>query len=165
MASKTLIVLRHAKSSWQTEDSDLNRPLSERGKRDAVAVGGVLKEYQLDRVLASNAARVQQTWAGAMEGGAKCNDVRVAELVYRADATKLLQELQRLDQDVDTALLIGHQPVLAELIINLAKPTDLTERIARKFPTSALAVLTYRGSWKSLGAGKAKLQRFEIPRG
>lgn len=165
MASKTLIVLRHAKSSWQTDDADQLRPLSERGERDSVAVGTVLAEYHLDRVLASNATRVQQTWAGAMAGGAKSSDVRMAELFYRAAAAELLSEVHRLEPEVEVALLIGHQPALGELITSLAKPSDLTERVARKFPTSALAVLTYRGAWKSLAAGKAKLQRFEIPRG
>ncbi len=165
MASKTLIVLRHAKSSWQTDDPDQLRPLSERGNRDSVAVGKVLSEYRLDRVLASNATRVQQTWAGAMTGGAKSNDVRMAELFYRADAAELLNEVRRLEPEVEVALLIGHQPALGELITTLAKSSERTEKVARKFPTSALAVLTFNGEWDSLAEDKAKLQRFEIPRG
>ena len=55
MAGKTLIVLRHAKSSWQTAEADLRRPLSERGKRDAVTAGEILADYDLDVVLASSA--------------------------------------------------------------------------------------------------------------
>lgn len=165
MASKTLIVLRHAKSSWQTADADLRRPLSERGERDAVAAGAVLAEYQLDVVLASTATRVQETWEGAVEGGAHCKDVRVSELIYHAWPGELLSELHELDEGTHTALLIGHQPTLGDLITTLAKPSPLTDQVAAKFPTAGLAVLTYRGAWKTLAAGKATLKRFEIPRG
>lgn len=165
MATKTLIVLRHAKSSWQTEEPDLRRPLSERGERDAEAAGAVLAEYQLDVVLASTATRVQQTWARAEEGGASCSDVRPSEMIYHAWASELITELHELDESQHTALLIGHQPTLSDLVVTLAKPGPLVERVAAKFPTSGLAVLTYRGAWKTLDEGKAVLKRFEIPRG
>jgi phosphohistidine phosphatase len=165
VASKTLIVLRHAKSSWQTAEADLRRPLSDRGERDAVAAGAVLAEYSLDVVLASTATRVQETWTKAVEGGARCRDVRVSELLYHAWPGEVLAELHELDEGVHTALLIGHQPTLGDLITSLAKPSELTERVAAKFPTSGLAVLTYRGAWKTLAQGKANLKRFEIPRG
>ena len=165
MASKTLIVLRHAKSSWQTPEADLRRPLSDRGQRDAVTAGEVLAGYQLDVVLASSATRVQQTWAGAETGGASCADVRTSESIYHAWPGELLTEIQALDETVHTALLIGHQPTLGDLIVSLAKPSPLTERIEQKFPTAGMAVLTYRGAWKTLDEGKATLQRFEIPRG
>ncbi|MGC3994101.1 MAG: histidine phosphatase family protein [Propionicimonas sp.] len=165
MASKTLIILRHAKSSWQTAEADLRRPVSERGERDAVAAGEILAGYHLDVVLASTATRVQQTWEGAVDGGATCADVRVSELIYHAWPGELLSELHDLDETVHTALLIGHQPTLGDLITSLAKPSPLADKVAAKFPTAGLAVLTYRGAWKTLDAGKATLQRFEIPRG
>ncbi len=165
MAGKTLIVLRHAKSSWQTAEADLRRPLSERGKRDAVTAGEILADYDLDVVLASSATRVQQTWAGAQTGGARCADVRTSESIYHAWPAELLAEVQELDETVRTALLIGHQPTLGDLIVTLAKPSPVVERIEAKFPTAGLAVLTYRGAWKTLAEGKAMLQRFEVPRG
>ncbi|MCA0294590.1 MAG: histidine phosphatase family protein [Actinobacteria bacterium] len=165
MASKTLIVLRHAKSSWHTEEADLRRPLSERGERDAVAAGKILAGYELDVVLASTATRVQQTWTGAVSGGASCNDVRDSELIYHAWPGELLSELHELDETVHTALLIGHQPTLGDLITTLAKPSALVDKVHAKYPTAGLAVLTYRGAWKTLVGGKAKLARFEIPRG
>lgn len=165
MASKTLIVLRHAKSSWDTPETDVRRPLSERGRRDAVAAGEILADFQLDVVLASTATRVQQTWAGAQSGGASCDDVRTSESIYHAWPGELLAELHELDETVRAALLIGHQPSLGDLIVTLAKPSPLVNRVDVKFPTAGLAVLTYRGAWKSLRAGKATLKRFEIPRG
>jgi phosphohistidine phosphatase len=165
MATKTLIVLRHAKSSWQTTEADLRRPLSDRGERDAVAAGAILAGYQLDVVLASAATRVQQTWEGAQSGGASCPDVRTSEMIYHAWPNELLAELHELDETLHTALLIGHQPTLSDLIVGLAKPSPLSAKVAAKFPTCGLAVLTYRGAWKTLTEGKANLKRFEIPRG
>ncbi len=165
MAGKTLIVLRHAKSSWHTAEADVRRPLSERGRKDAVAAGEILAGYDIDVVLASTATRVQETWAGAQTGGAQCSDVRTSESIYHAWPGELLTELHDLDETVHTALLIGHQPTMGDLIVTLAKPSPLVERVEAKFPTSGLAVLTYRGAWKTLGEGKATLKRFEIPRG
>ncbi|HOC14505.1 MAG TPA: histidine phosphatase family protein [Propionicimonas sp.] len=165
MAGKTLIVLRHAKSSWHTDAPDLRRPLSERGRRDAVVAGGMLADYHIDVVLASTAVRVQQTWERAQLGGAECADVRSSEAIYHAWPGELLAELHELDESLHTALLIGHQPTLGDLITTLAKPSALADQVVRKFPTSGLAVLTYRGAWKTLSAGKATLKRFEVPRG
>ena len=165
MAKKTLIVLRHAKSSWQTTEADQRRPLSERGERDAVAAGGILANYKIDVVLASSAARVQLTWEGAGEGGAECTDVRYSEGIYHAWPGELLTMIQGLDESDSTVVLIGHQPTLSDLILSLVKPNDLTEKVAKKFPTCGLAVLTFSGTWAKLAEGKAKLERFEIPRG
>jgi len=165
MAKKTLIVLRHAKSSWQTTEADQRRPLSERGERDAIAAGEILAGYKLDVVLASTATRVQLTWEGAEEGGAACDDVRHAEAIYQAWPGELLTLVQGLAESDSTAVLIGHQPTLSELILSLAKPNELTDKVAKKFPTCGLAVLTFTGTWAKLAEGKAKLERFEIPRG
>lgn len=165
MANKTLIVLRHAKSSWQTTETDQLRPLSERGERDAIAAGEILADYDLDLVLASTATRVQLTWEGAEDGGAECDDVQSVSSIYQAWPDHLLALLRELSDDEETVLLIGHQPALSELILRLAQPNELTERVAKKFPTCGLAALTFGGEWKDLADGKATLARFEIPRG
>lgn len=165
MATKTLIVLRHAKSSWQTTESDQRRPLSDRGERDAAAAGEILADYDLDAVLCSAATRARLTWEGAQDGGADCDNVRFSEAIYHAWPGELLSMIQAFDESSATVVLIGHQPTLSELILSLAKPNELTERVAKKFPTCGLAALTFRGKWKNLGEGKATLARFDIPRG
>lgn len=164
MATKTLIVLRHAKSSWRTTQADIHRPLSERGEKDAVAAGRILSAYDLDVVLCSSATRAQQTWQQATTGGATCADVRVTEAIYHAWPGELLGEIQELSESQPSALLIGHQPTLSDLVLSLAKPSHLTRSVAEHFPTSALSVLTYRGAWRTLGHGKATLKRYEVPR-
>ena len=165
MATKTLLVLRHAKSSWRTSDVDIRRPLAERGQQDARTAGAILAGYRLDVVLCSSATRARQTWDEAVAGGASCDDVRYSEAIYHAWADELVGELRDLPEDLPTALLIGHQPTLSDLVLGLAKPSELTVKVAERFPTSALCVLTYRGAWRTLGEGKAALKRYEIPRG
>ena len=165
MATKTLLVLRHAKSSWRTPDLDIRRPLAERGVQDARVAGEILSGYHLDVVLCSSATRARQTWENAEAGGASCEDVRYTEAIYHAWTDELLEEVREFPEEAPTALLIGHQPTLSDLVLTLAKPSPLADTVADRFPTSALAVLTYRGAWRTLDAGKAKLRRYEIPRG
>lgn len=165
MSAKTLIVLRHAKSSWRTPDIDLRRPLAERGIEDARAAGEVLSGYRLDRVWCSAATRAQQTWQYAVEAGAACDQLEVSEAIYHAWPAELLEELRATESGISTLLLIGHQPTLSELVLGLAAPSKLTAKVADYFPTSALAVLSFDGGWSGLDEGKATLTRYEIPRG
>jgi Phosphohistidine phosphatase SixA len=165
MASKTLILMRHAKSSWQSTGPDFRRPLNERGVADATAAGRLLTGYHLDIALISEAVRAERTWAAAEAAGARCADVRYTEAIYHAWPNELLALINDLPEEATTAILVGHQPTLGELILGLAKPNELTARVQEKLPTCAMAVLTYRGAWKTLDEGKAQLKSFEIPRG
>jgi len=164
MAVKTLLVLRHAKSSWKTGASDLQRPLSERGLRDAQVAGALLAEYPIDLTWCSSAKRARQTWDEAQAGGATASRTEVSEAVYYAWADELIAEINALDESVATLLIVGHQPTVGDLVTTLAKPSDLAEQAAEHYPTAGIAVLTYRGGWKTLGPDKAVLTRFEKPR-
>lgn len=163
--ARTLIVLRHAKSTWRTDEPDIRRPLAQRGIIDATAAGGLLAEHHLDLVLCSSATRAQQTWQHAAAGGASCSEVRVSEAIYHAWTAELLLELNELDDEVSTVLLIGHQPTLSDLVATLAEPSPLRTAASGNFPTCAMAVLTYRGGWPTLAEGCATLKDFQIPRG
>ena len=165
MSGKTLIVLRHAKSSWKTGESDVRRPLAERGLRDAQAMGTLLAGYSVDLVWCSSATRAQQTWERAQAGGAKATTVEITEAVYHAWADELIAEINALDESVSTLLIVGHQPTVGDLVTTLAKPSALATQVAEHYPTAGLAVLTYGGGWKTLGPEKAVLKRFERPRG
>jgi len=165
VAGKTLIVLRHAKSSWKYDDADFARPLSERGKRDAVAVGAILAGYPIDLAWCSSAARARMTWAQAQLGGANAKDLVTSEALYHAWPDEILAELNTLPEDLSTVLVVGHQPTMSGLVTMLAKPSALVDKVQDHYPTAGLAVLTYRGGWKTLDAGKATLKRFEKPRG
>jgi phosphohistidine phosphatase len=144
---KRLTVLRHAKSSWdQPNNDDLDRPLNARGWKAARRMGRELKHRKMrfDLCLASPAARVRETLDGLGEGyGAFDFAIRFEPRVYLADAATLLDLIRALSDDIESPLLVGHNPglqrLVAELTTNDAK--GLRRRVEHKFPTAALAVL------------------------
>lgn len=164
---RTLIVLRHAKSAWDTDDIDVDRPLAERGRRDAVAAGRLLAELEprIDLALVSTAKRAQQTWRRAQLGGAEAVRVESGEYLYGASSDELLSIVRTIPDEVGTALLLGHEPALSALVLTVSRPGERRDRVAQKFPTSAAAILRFDGSWARLAAGGAQLERFEVPRG
>lgn len=161
----TLIVMRHAKSSWSTNDPDHRRPLAARGLRDAAVAGAVLSEYSIGTVLSSSSTRTRETWSAAEAAGAHADEVTFTDTLYGAWADTIVDLLRELDETVDTAMVLGHEPTMSSLIELLAEPSELTDETARHYPTSALAVLEFEGPWSALDAGRSRLVRFEIPRG
>lgn len=163
--SHTLIVLRHAKSSWDTNDPDHRRPLAARGRRDAAVAGGILAGYPIDVLLSSSSTRTRQTWDVASSAGAHAAEVRFTDELYGAWTDSIVAMLRELDEGVGTAMILGHEPTMSSLINWLAEPSDLVEEAYAHYPTSALAVLEVDGPWAALGQGGSRLVRFEIPRG
>lgn len=164
-----LVVMRHAKSSWNTGAADHDRPLNERGLRDAPAAGQVLSELEapIDRVLCSSALRTRQTWDGAVRGGANATEVTFHDEIYESHPGEILGLVQQLDESVRCALVVGHYPGVALLVQGLAEGSDHPglAQMAEKYPTSAISVLRFTGSWADLEVGGAKLVDFVVPRG
>ncbi len=165
MNQRTLVVMRHAKSSWKTNDPDVRRPLSGRGTRDAVVAGQALARLTLDVVLCSRATRTQQTWQAMQLGGAQCSDVRVVDELYASWPDRVLSELRGFGDEVRTILVINHEPTVTGLTLALAQDGPLTAVVSDGFPTGAIAVLTHEQPWSELGPGEAALVAFEVPRG
>lgn len=132
---KTLLVMRHAKSSWaQDRLADHERPLNDRGQRDAPRMGRWLVEQGLvpDAILCSSAVRAQNTAAlVAEESGA--NEPLVRPMLYGGDVEEYLAELRGLGDDVEVALIVGHNPAVSELVDQLADASEglTTAAIAR----------------------------------
>jgi phosphohistidine phosphatase len=163
---RRLVLLRHAKSDWP-DVADHDRPLAKRGRRDAPAVGRWLGQsgYTPDAVICSTALRARQTWelasaglATAVPGAAPA--VRYESRVYESTVLGLLMLVREFLPDWRTALLIGHNPGLAELMVGLAAP--LSDPPAA-FPTAAVAVLAVSGGWADTAPGQAGLLAFAIP--
>jgi phosphohistidine phosphatase len=165
MADRTLIVMRHAKSSWKTSEPDHRRPLSKRGARDAAVAGEILAGYAIDRVLASSATRTRQTWETAVLGGASAAEVTFTDDLYGCWAGDVIALLQQLPDELRTVLVLGHEPTMSELIEELAAPSDLADAAISQFTTSALAVLECHAPWKALVGRTATVVRHEVPRG
>ncbi|MFJ2721508.1 SixA phosphatase family protein [Streptomyces sp. NPDC087437] len=167
---RRLVVLRHAKSAWPEGVADHDRPLAPRGRRDAPAAGRALAEADClpDFALCSTALRARQTWELASAQWGTPPPVRYDRRLYAADAPDLLAAVREAPPEVGTLLLLGHNPGLEELVLELAGDglDDALDRLRSKFPTSAIAILSWHGpGWLSLAPGAALLTDLTVPRG
>lgn len=159
-AQRRLVLLRHAKSAWPFGVPDLRRPLAERGRRDAGAVGRWLRDHDLrpGAVVCSPAERTRQTWALV---AAELDDpppARYDERVYDATAEALLALVRDLPDDIATALVIGHNPDMQELVL-------LSTGSQVEMKTSAVAVVCWSGGWTDVDPAAADLRHHVTPRG
>lgn len=166
--TRELLVLRHGKASadprWAT---DFERPLAPRGERDAPAVGRWLAAQDLapDRVLASTAARAAATARAVVaELGDDGAPIDWHDDLYLAPVTVLLAHLSRLPDDCARALVVGHNPGLEELVTRLSGSHPGAADGGVPFPTCALAVLRFDGSWAGLRLGTGELLALRRPR-
>ncbi|MFF4548795.1 SixA phosphatase family protein [Streptomyces sp. NPDC001435] len=167
---RRLVVLRHAKSAWPEGVPDHQRPLAPRGRRDAPAAGRALVEADClpDLALCSTAVRARQTWELASDQWGTPPPVRHDRRLYAAGAEDLLDVVREVPPEVETLLLVGHNPGLEELVLDLAGDglDDALDQVRTKFPTSAIAVLAWHGTgWEALGPGTALLTSVIVPRG
>jgi phosphohistidine phosphatase len=162
----TLHVLRHAKSSWDDPSQpDRDRPLAPRGRKAARRIGDHLTEQRIQPqlVLCSPAARTRETverLGDAIAG----SEVQLDDALYHAGAEQLTERLHRIPYWVETAMLVGHNPGLQELVVSLSRPGALRDRADAKLPTGALATLRLEGSWRTLQPGGAELTALVFPR-
>lgn len=145
---KTLLILRHAKSSWKDLDlADHDRPLNKRGKRDAPRMGRLLQDEGLlpDLILSSTAKRARKTVAGLMEGSGTSPEVQYTRDFYHAYPETFITILSELDDNYDQVMIVGHNPGLEELLEVLTGDYE-------RMPTAALAqVVLPIQHWADLG--------------
>ena len=116
---KTLLIMRHAKSSWKDSSlSDHDRPLSGRGEADAPQMGAALTERDLvpDRIVSSTAERAQRTARLVAENCPFDGEITLDRNLYHAGLDEFLETLQALPADMDCVMLVGHNPGVAELV-------------------------------------------------
>jgi phosphohistidine phosphatase len=163
----TLYLLRHAKSSWSDPAlPDRERPLAPRGRRDAERIARHLLRRRVEPVLVlcSSAARTRETLE-RLQGAVGAATVQVEEELYAASGEELLERLRAVPEEVDSVLLIGHNPGLQELALVLASTGSELGRLERKFPTAALATLAVpQATWRRLGDGDGELVAFVVPK-
>ncbi|MER6784632.1 histidine phosphatase family protein [Streptomyces sp. NPDC000658] len=169
-APRRLVVLRHAKSAWPHGVPDHERPLAPRGLRDAPAAGRALAEAgrRPDLALCSTAARARATWELVRARWDPPPPERFDPRLYGADPPELLDIVRETPGEVGTLLLVGHNPGLQELVLDLAGDGlgDALDEVRLKFPTSAIAVLTWHGpDWRALTPGAALLTSMTVARG
>jgi phosphohistidine phosphatase len=164
---KRLILLRHGKSAWDDPAlRDRERPLAPRGRKAAKRIGRWARKHDLrpQLVVCSSAVRARETLARMLPSlGAP--EVWIEVALYAASAETLLARVRALPDEVDDAMLVGHNPGLMDLTLLLAAPGRLRDRAAVNVPTGALAILeTGAEHWPGVSPGGASLTTFVVPR-
>jgi phosphohistidine phosphatase len=161
--------MRHAKAE-QDGPTDFDRPLSERGHRDAAAAGAWLaaEGFEPDHALVSAALRTRETWESTAAGAGWGLDPELDRGLYAAGPDSALDLVRLVRDDVRQLLVVGHNPtmaVLAQLLDGGDGDDEPATDMASGYPTSAVAVFEYDGSWADLAEGSARLVGFHVGRG
>ncbi len=161
-----LILLRHAKSSWDDPSlRDEDRPLAPRGEKAVQTVAHWLSVQGLrpDLVLCSSAVRARQTLGGVVSALGDA-PVQIEDALYAAETAELLARLRSVPEGIESVLLIAHNPGMEDLALELASGGEALPRMQEKFPTAAVAVLAFDGAWADLSQGAARLELFATPK-
>ena len=167
---RQLMLLRHAKSSWDAAAMpDRDRPLNARGRRSVAIMREAMRDLGLapDVILVSTAKRTMETLE-ALEPWDDTPLVEPMDSLYLGNPMQLIAALHGVAETVRSVLLIGHNPGLHDLALTLAGPhaigSEAARALAAGFPTGALAEFVVAGSWWDLREGGARLVRFLTPR-
>lgn len=165
-----LLLLRHSKAErGHSGLRDHDRRLAERGREDAPKLGAYIAKHGFlpDRVVVSTSVRTRETWslaAAAMSGRPKA---RFDERIYEAEPETLLAVLRETGRSVKTLLMVGHNPGIHELAVQLVASGDIDtrQRMQEGFPTSGLAIIEFAlDNWERVHPHAGRLERFITPR-
>jgi phosphohistidine phosphatase len=164
---KRLYLLRHAKSSWDDPTlADHDRPLAPRGRRAAKVIAKHLarKGISPELVLCSPSTRTRQTLKRLAPGLRKNAAVRIEPKLYASSAADLLEVLHEVRDEVESVMLIGHNPGIQDLALSLAGAGSEIPRLRSKFPTAGLATLELNGTWRELAPESTELVSLVKPK-
>lgn len=170
MTERSLLLLRHAKSSWDDPSlDDFDRPLAKRGREAAPRIAHEMmgRGWQPDHALISPALRTRQTWelvAEILQGNIPHDFVPA---IYEASAAHILEAVRSAPDEAGCLLVVGHNPGLEGLAALIASPESNDEAMAKlsaKFPTAAIARFGFGGPWQALGPGTAIFKAFVTPK-
>lgn len=160
---RSLTLVRHAKSSWATATlDDFDRPLNERGRRDAPLMAqryahAAERPLQLVSSPALRAATTAAIFAEALEIAPDA--IRYDATIYEASVDALLQVVRGLDDAVANAVLFGHNPGLSDFCHSLAR-CEFTE-----LPTCAVARIDFDVErWQDVAPGRGRLLAYSFPK-
>lgn len=165
---RTVFLLRHAKSSWSDPTlPDIDRPLAPRGERAAKKIAGYVRERRIRPalVLCSPSVRTRRTLEAIEPSLGRSCTVEFEPALYAASCPELVRQLRAIPDSVASVMIIGHNPGLQELALELASRGADLPRLEEKLPTGALATLAGDWeSWKALKPGDAELVDCVFPR-
>jgi phosphohistidine phosphatase len=151
---KTLLLLRHAKSSWDDERlADFDRPLNERGRNDAPRVGQLMRRLDLvpDLIITSSAKRARKTAELAAGAASYDGDIQQTRQLYLAEPQAYIDLARRAGEHVTTLMMVGHNPGIEQLVATLGGSEE-------HMPTAALAAFRIPiESWSELRMGPCEI--------
>ena len=160
---KTLYLMRHAKSSWDfPELSDHDRPLNKRGRKDAPLMGQQLlsRDVQFNLILTSTAVRALTTATlVAKEVDYDREKMQAVAEIYSADRKDLTKIIQHVPDEVNSLLVVGHNPIISE-VANKLSPEAITD-----MPTAGVVALRFNcNSWLDISGDNSKLLFYDFPK-
>jgi phosphohistidine phosphatase len=167
---KELLLLRHAKSSWDDPDlDDFDRPLAPRGLDAAPLIGKAIaaRGWLPQTALVSPSLRTRETWKLVSAQSPRFVQPTFRDTLYEASAGQLLAEVRHASEEITSLLLLGHNPGIqdfATLIAGESSDSTALQQLRKKFPTAGLARLEFDGKWDELRAGAARLSHFLRPK-
>ena len=166
---RSLALVRHAKSDYPVGVPDHDRPLADRGRRDAPHVGVAIREIfgAPDLVLVSTAVRAQQTWELARNAWTSDLSVRIEPRIYEASSDELLELIREGSPAISTLVVVGHVPGVSDLATELGCriPSVALDAMTTKFPTCGVALLDVDGDWTDCSKDTSTLRDFVVARG
>ena len=165
---RRLAVARHAQAESYGE-TDAARPLTERGLRDAAALGRWLAEtgFVPDHALVSSAVRTRQTWEAVAGAAGWTLEPDVESALYAASPEAALDLMRLVPDEARCVLVLGHNPTisyLAQMLAGGAGDAAATRAMGEGHPTAGLALLDVSDPWSSLGYGDGTLRAFHVGR-
>jgi len=163
-----LVIIRHAKAG--EAPLDIERPLTDRGQRDAAAIGGWLHAQGVapDRAVVSPARRATQTWFGVAAHLDHTPEPVLDQRIYENTLDLLFDIVTETPDGIQTLALVGHNPAFVALAHELddgSGDAEARREMHAGFPTSAVAVFDVVGPWSAVEAGAGTLAAFAAPRG
>jgi phosphohistidine phosphatase len=166
--TRHLFLLRHAKSNWDDPSiGDHDRPLAPRGRRAVAKIADYATKTGIrpDLILCSSATRARQTLERIAPSLGRDAEIHIERSLYGATEDQLLERLHALPDEVDSAMMIGHNPGVQDLALLLAREGPLRNQLEDKFSTAGLASLAFGGvGWKDLDGETGELVDFVVPR-
>ena len=161
---KTIILVRHAKSSWKDLSlDDFDRPLNKRGKRNAPFMGEKLKERQIkpDLILSSPAKRARKTATAIAKAiGYPKKKIVFNDNMYHSSARYLFEMVRNLDNKHETVMLFGHNPDFNDLADMLLKKNPVYNIV-----TTGVYCITFNvDQWQKVAEGKGESVFYDYPK-
>ena len=165
-----LILMRHAKSDWDTGAPDFERPLNERGRLNAAVASEYMQGIEVDLALVSSSARTQETWQRLQLDAPMLTEATLYHASSDSIMTTVAHAVAGVDSEPTSVLVVAHNPGCADLVERLLEsvPDGIDRFELDRYPTAAIAVIDLPGGWAALADGTAvgtgSLVDFKVPR-